>query len=1091
MAISKDIETSSLNELNIWAESLGLSGGNSVQSIKNALFQYYKLKPEVSKKSTDQKNITITKAELSTYYTVTEVDETVAEFEGRVEIIIDDPKKKIQHSIVADKINFNRTLDSVTALGNVEYIKTEKGKPELVTAESMTFSLDNWQGSLLQCVSKQDKEIKKEKMIFYYVTGELKKSDTEVMGMEDVTIQTVSGSPLFNIHASELWMLDSSEFLIILPIIKVGNVPVFIFPFYYHTENSLYFNPSYGIRSREGMTVQNTIYLMGEKPKNSADSDFSFLSFDSGEVSNNLKLNGLSLVPSQDKVSYNKNYSKLMIDYYSKLGLYIGNKSSFKFKPYITKLELDVGLGFSRNIDETTGQVFFDGNSLWNNSYILKNEVPFRYLLFLVVNTPIFDIDFKALSDSLFKSDFYDREENFMWVNYFTSQLDGGVDALNSSAKDSFSRDLTTNSPITSYSMGIDFKTFSPKMEFMKPFLDNFELDSRKMSISYNRKRNTSIEDSWDPSYYFFYPDKATLPGTLKLSGRFFDTSWDWAKHEKNDFEKYKYIDPLFDVTNNSPTEEEKSSNDDIVSKIDIFELSGIEQVKDQNSLLGKSVDIFSTSFKYSIKIPVNFNWSIDSSSWETPGDIDYDFNNKSLLRNVDPSVSLGYKLNIFDSFLVVDNNLVGQQYLKSYVDESDKDDLLQVYKWNRSQVNNKLKLTMNPLKLLSIDLNSKLSLSYKLNEILYKKSFNIDKYQEDIDGGLDKNLALVDSSNKYYKIEEFKWDEDFVNNNEISLSYGYSVDFFTTSIIYNKILGPLDEKDKLSINQKIKLYDFSISGKNNFEYNKGILEEEGEDDPWKIYPFSGSVTYSPVNYLSLTSSVTYDIEEEEFTNLTSGFKLKGLNISYNSVFSQGESWNTDNLRWEINQDSEKELIPQKISLSYDLGNVKHLFWKNRVLLEGNVNIKYIKKFIRVDESTFNFNLNFKVDIYNFLSFSFNSTSINNSTYLYWKKDREVFDITDNYNIVEDFIKSFNIFSDSDRVESKFNLNTIVIKGTYKMPDWNLLFEYSGAPKLMDNLYRWYPKYSFFVEWKPLSMVRSDVRLEDEVWSVSTSGENN
>lgn len=1077
-AILKDIETSNLVELNTWAKSLNLPTGNNAESVRQTLYSHYKVVPDTKVEDPEKKIININRAEISKYYTVEELDESIAEFEGRVEVVIDDKKKEIQHSIIADKLNFNRTLNSVTALGNVEYTKTEKGKPELVVAESLTFKLENWQGSLLKCVSKQDKTIKEEKMVFYYVTGEIKKSDTDVMGMGDVTIQTVPGSPYFNVSALDLWMLDSSDFLIISPSIKIGHVPILWVPFYYHTENSLYFNPVYGYRSREGTVFQNTIYLMGSKPPNEEESDFSFLSFENGEGSGNLELNELTLASSDDKTVYSKDFSKIMIDYYSKLGLYIGNISSLTLSPYITKFELEMGLGFSRTIDGSDGSVFIDNdNSKWNNSYILKSEVPFRYLMFLTVNTPIVNIDFKSLSDQHFKTDFYDRTENFIWVDYLSSQLDDGIEGLSGTdGTDLYARDSDSTLKVDSYSWGIDFATFEPKTDKIKPFVDTFKLDFQRISIDFKNKANTLIIDQNDPASTFFYPDKVKVPTTLNVTGSLFKTE---SKSEEvvdpeEKKEIYKFDEPLFELENPYLTEEETKETPDEEYR-DPLVIDIIKPKEDQVIKKGIENSIFSTNLKYSMTIPVSLNWDMDETQWNEPVDIDYTLKDENLLYHIDPSASLTYNLNLLNSLFAFQDTLKGNIYNKTYAVEKDQKDLVNNYRWNKTLLDNDLLVTINPLALFDTINNQTLSLSYKLNKKLYKKTFDEIEFTNN------------GSQNPYYKEEFFEWTEDYVTANSLSGKYNYNIGFSDTTVDYDKTLKPLVEKDKIGMSQKFSFWDLTYTTSSSVEYSESFLEDENENDEWKFYPVNNNLSYKPINDISLSSTLIYDIEKEKITDINGTLKLWALTYTVNTTFSKEQNWDTDKTQWVTDTDGDDVLQLNSMVTSLNIVNKKFIFWKNRINFNLTSNLSYTKKFIQVNQSSMKFNLNFKLDVYEFLTLNFASSSENKAMYLYFKEDRELFGIDKEYNFFSDLLRSFNLFNDNDRKDALFNLTSISIDAIYKMPDWNLILSYKGTPKLDKGSYQWYPVYSFFIEWKPLSMVRSKVENKDEEWNVSTS----
>ena len=597
-ALLKELETSTYQELIDWSNKIGLDTGSlNEASIKKKISEYYNINDINSDKTVSGKTITINRAEISKYYTIEEVNEDIVEFEGRVEIVINDNKQKIEHSIIADKVNFNRSLNSVTAIGNVYYKKTENDITEVITAESLTFNISNWQGSIIKCISKQTKDINDEKMEFYYVTGEIKKSDTAIMGMNDVTIQTVPGSPFFNISAIDLWMLDSSDFIIISPIIKIGHVPVFGAPFYYYSENNLYFNPVFGIRTREGMYLQNTIYLMGSKNVSQDESDFSFLSLNNGDAtSGNKEFNSLSLIPSDDTTTYSSDYSKLFLDYYSNLGIFIGNETELSNSKSKTELKLSTGFAFSRNINDSNGQYIFNGESEWNNSYFLGKEIPFRYMLYISLTSPVVTVNIETLSDPYFRSDFMVREENFQWVNFLTDQLNGGLTSLSSGGSSNYTRDTSNEDNITEFSWSIDVKKYSPKLNILKPFISSLSIDLKEIEINFESKISkeynsdnslSSISyENYDPSYKFFYPDTAKIPLIASISGTIFNISDSSKnvdeKNKTNETKEENNINSIFDIENPTKTNNPEIINETKINKESLFDIKNENKFDDE-----------------------------------------------------------------------------------------------------------------------------------------------------------------------------------------------------------------------------------------------------------------------------------------------------------------------------------------------------------------------------------------------------------------------------------------------------------------------------------------------------------------------------
>ncbi|MGL1894225.1 MAG: hypothetical protein OCD02_21525 [Spirochaetaceae bacterium] len=1139
-AIIKDIETSSITELSVWAKSLGLKDSTNIESLKKSIAKYYKLKLTPKIEQTNTKIIKINRAELSKYYTLEEVDESIAEFEGRVDIIIDDLEQEIQHAIVADKVNFNRTLNSVTAFGNVEYIKTEKGKPELITADSLTFNLSNWKGSLLKCISKQNKVIDEEEMVFYYVTGEIKKSDTQVMGMSDVTIQTVIGSPYFNISALDLWMLDSSDFVIVLPSVKVGHVPVFIAPFYYHSDTSLYFNPVFGERTREGTIFQNTIYLMGAKEIDDKESNFSFLSFDDDEALGNLELNGLTLVASGDKTKYSPDYSKIMLDYYSKLGIFVGNETSLTLKPYINNFELQTGLGFSRNIDSSDGSIYTSEESEWNNSYFLDEELPFRYLLYMSLTSPIVELDFKILSDSYFRSDFLNRAENFMWINYATSLMDDGLESLGDDSTEYDRNTVVTETidgksvdkdyVVNDYSWGIDFTKFAPSTTKLNPFLSSFELDLEKIEIEYKSK--VSLDDEvdlyseFDPAYKFFYPDNILLPLKLTIKGSFFDTDYQKSRELKKDVIKIddavKDEDSELDGKDNkllkieNPVSIEPKKKEIKATENDFLTLEKDDTFKDVKIKSNTSSALFNADMTYVIKMPSKIDGYWDNTDWENRSDIDYDLDDSGIKYKFDPSATINNSINILDSFLVFNNNLNGYIFKSAYLDIDDQIDLLEIYKNNRTVLINDFKTTISLLKLNPEIERHTLSTSYNLKSTLYQNLFDQDEYE--LNGEVDA----------YYLEESFEWTDDFIDKHELDVKYIYKLDFSETNIGYKKILPPIDQVDDYSVKQvfdfkvfnllenksetnflysivaetddedeveiisadqkySMGIYGAKISAVSGFDYSESYIDEDSDTDEWDFSPLDLSLEYKLLDFLSFNTGFNYSFEDEKWNQYDLSLKLWDFNISLKSIYEAPKSWDSDDLNWTQDDSEIDELLLDSISITHNLDIKKFKFWRNRITLDVKSDLTIEKKLIEVDKSSFRYNLKFNLEVFEFLNLSFKSTSVNKAMFYYWEDDATTLGINTDKNILTDFVKSFNFFSDSDREESSFNLETITIAATYIMPDWNLIFSYSGSPEVNDSEYEWNQEFSFFIQWKPLGLVRSKVVNEDDNWTVSTS----
>ena len=72
-------------------------------------------------------------------------------------------------------------------------------------------------------------------------------------------------------------------------------------------------------------------------------------------------------------------------------------------------------------------------------------------------------------------------------------------------------------------------------------------------------------------------------------------------------------------------------------------------------------------------------------------------------------------------------------------------------------------------------------------------------------------------------------------------------------------------------------------------------------------------------------------------------------------------------------------------------------------------------------------------------------------------------------------------FGDSDR-PAPFSAIGISFSLVHYMHDWQLQMQYSGIPKLDEDLkeYRWYSEFSIFVQWTPIPEIRKEAEYDEE-----------
>ena len=335
--VAADIQSSAYHELAEWCRRLNLPDDGTGQVLRSRLYSYYDVKAP-SENQTDnsrKKKITIERADNLDYFTIEKVDENYAAITGDVYLKLEDQEKNETHIIRADTILFNFEQNTITASGNIRYTLEGETKTENFSGEKLTFSIDDSAGLFDKGVTEQEKTINEgtedaEEITFYFKGVLINKTEENYVVLEDGQITSCDfDDPHFKIKAKKLWLITSNEWAILNGVVHIGRVPVFYFPAFIYGGDDMFFNPVFGYMNDFGGYLQTTTYLIGRKAED-PDTAFSFMQTDSEY--NYLKREGLFLTkdehPStqqkalQDYGRDSKNYLKILLDYYTVLGLY-------------------------------------------------------------------------------------------------------------------------------------------------------------------------------------------------------------------------------------------------------------------------------------------------------------------------------------------------------------------------------------------------------------------------------------------------------------------------------------------------------------------------------------------------------------------------------------------------------------------------------------------------------------------------------------------------------------------------------------------------------------------------------------------------
>lgn len=1067
ITMKADIDTASYYELKTWAERLELDTTGSKEELKKKLYSYYEIEsvPEDNISGTGN-SIIIKSAKELDYITIEEIDENYVILSGRVYLELIDSKNNTSHKIYADKIIFNQSEKTVTASGSITYIIDNNKTKEYFYGESLTFNVDSWEGMFFKGISEKNKKVGDNNVTFYFSGKEIyRKSGDKVILVDGSISSSREKNPYYHLKASKIWVLNPGEWAIKNSVLYVGRIPVFAFPFLYMPGDKLIFHPIYGFEDKNGYFINTTTYLIGQQ-KDNPSHNLSFLQSSNKEGENTLlKREGLFLRKTNIPIPEQSSYIKLLGDYYTRKGLFLGIEGSLQDIGIIKSLTFFTGTGFNRYIytDPLYGYTpyLLDSDSgkylpVWQNPYFLGSELPFRFALDIGLTVNVNDLNIilalPVYSDPSFSSDFLNRKENFDFKSLFDK--DSATEENSSDTKDTISWNLTMN-----------WKINTGKIS---PFIKDVSIDKLKFDLSFLSTQLLYDTTPYDP-LRFYYPQNFTYPdfsGTLKGSIFNFDTM---QKKEPPDGSEEKMLTP-WEIQENEKNTDEK----DLISPPDFsddialpgnFQYSGITQ-----------------SLSYSIIPRLTMNSILNSTSPTVPEETEI-IPDYSLL-SFQNSSSLFYSLTVSDKLLEVDSKAVFKVSYKSHFSRSesfsgDWDTFTEQDKvYSNYDVTNTTKITSYPF--LGIDSFSQSVINYSINTVLFKHYY--------------------DQTESVYSDSMVTWNTNDITNHQLELTAVYKPGKDAQSLGLRLKLPPY--APELYPNLKLSWGAFSseistgfkkpedsdnwemdpliILGKYSFSETSFLAETFSLDDKNKQHFSTTEMNLNiPDNSLSFKQSFKYDLNNKEPENSLTSLQYYAFTSSFSAERVKGYTFNPST-GWILD---DKELFqPSKASLGLHYNYNPDPFWKNRIRIKSDINSSWSMNLLKPTDTSFNFKLSFTLSIAEFLDLNFKSESVNRAFYRYIPGFSEEVGLANTVNPFEDLLKSFNFFNKNDRVASNFNLSLLDITAVHHMKDWDLNLTYSGKPEKDDTSkqYIWESSFSIFLIWKPIPEIKKEIAISND-----------
>ncbi|HUV06238.1 MAG TPA: hypothetical protein VMX75_00835 [Spirochaetia bacterium] len=1106
--LSQDIRTADYYDLLSWCQTLGLEDTGDRVTLQARLYRYYKVKPEVDSGIKPKKRIIIRSASHSDYFTIEEINEDYITLEGDVVIEFIDDEQKVVHAVKAQHVTINQTQNILSARGDIEYsLKRGTDPPEVFRSQGFSFNMKNWAGVFVEGEGETEREVQEKNWIDFYFSGEnisRLENDTVVLDEGSVTSSQDRDNPNWHIRATKIYVMAPGEWAIRDAVLYVGRIPIFYVPYFFKPGDELFFHPALGYRNREGNFIQTTTYLVGRKETKA--SALSFLRVtEVDDQSTEQYIKGLYLRTKKStqakqpgvKTEELKRVLKVLLDYYSRLGVFAGLVSDFS-----PVWQFKGGLGLSRNIylNPITGlYTQFIGNNLesqWNKTHFATITLPFRYGIETTLNLGGGDQSltgrFELFSDPFFPEDFYARAEDIDYASLLLGQT---------------AEENLPITPLPGWGLFPETKeNFSWQMhtKLIFPLSSTLvrEVSVPKLDLEfYWQSKNVQVQDfphpyyNIDPARKFFYPSRFVLPNAAAgIRGDILHI----PLSPKSDTDQKKKADEPGKGYKLPKAEEEDGKEE----SGPVWEGAQLKTSSLMEDLTYSAPNMFGHTFTLSYDFQPRFllENQFDFAGWTVADNVDFQTRfttlNTSGVHKFILLLALWGDTATFKDEIIIEGEYQGHFNRAEDVLDTEWQSLSQTdYGKSSFDLKNDFLLTYYPLLLYRFFDKSKLH--YELGWKYY--SYRLDHLDGDV---------------PIYSGNWLEWERNTVDTHEVgsSLIYGPAgianrLDFTVTlPPLYQAYVGETDFTiGYLNSNVKTAYREFYMS--------------------WIYDPLLITETLQIVPWISLQEVVDYDLNDQHLTDAKTVlklFKLRSEDSYY--LLEQELLFEPDNrplsrskstlslfgfqvyflaeklVPLEVNlalgewtpQGTEKFLVPSELYFGYDSSGVPLYMWRNRVRLETNLNASWLIDLQQYTQSTMNFSLKLTLMIYQFLDLTFSISSHNTKSYRYIPAFAHALN-EPWVNPVTDLLKSFNFFNIDDRYESSFNLQSVGLTAIHHLQDWDLSIQYAGE-QVLETLptgkeeYVWSPVFTIMLQWNPIPEIKKEIRRDKDTDRIEIRG---
>jgi hypothetical protein len=1041
-----------LDELRV----LGLDDRGSRAELAARLRRFYGLPAPSSASGELFEVVQIRQAGRAEYYTAPETGADSVILRGAVEVLVRKTDPNTVHVIRADEVIHDRTGRLLTARGGVAYEVTQEGEDaQEVHAASMSFDLDSSKAVFLDATTRQRRRGASGPLTFTFTAGVITRLTDGTIILDDVRFSSSPepALPNYEVRAQRMWLLAPGEWAMQSATLRVGRVPLMYLPYFVWPGDELVFHPALGVRDREGLFLNTTLYLIGRRPRD--DEPFSVLSLtDPGEYREELRGMFLRKIRGEDPRS-EEHYLKLMLDLYTRLGVHSGFAGRL---PVADGGEVSFQFGAARSrsiffVPAQGGYTAVDANGLshWHDSTLFGVTFPLRYGFDFAGNARTRGASVRAgmevYSDPEFVRDFGNREERIDWPGLLG--FEGGADS-SPGRRSSLTWELLANADLNDLLAG----------GARPPLLERVRISNAGVRWLWHNRSDPSVP-SHDPTRSFFYPSSLRLPASAEISGTLWQlpsASSASTRAEPPEASAGRAVagrglrlaaappaedaaaPPAEDAAEAEPDTGEQAAADtgDRLPELrrDAYRAPPPPPVPAVTPPAKARV-----GYQLSPGVIVEANYGSDT--WRSASDVDFAL--ESIVVRGDHTSRVSQSLDLYGGLFSFDHGLrhnltVLQPHRRSALVNDDAWERLVEQSRQRSRAS--LQLT---------------------NRFTWRPVRHVAGWQDsNLTYDIDMRLVNVvyDSQAKVYRTRTGAWDADGISRHRLQTAAAWQLGDHPQRLT---LAGDLPPRPLL-LSAQLDLSAGVVSG-------GAVLRARCEDSERTLGecakmipdPLSVNLRVSPFEPLSLSERVAIDLVRSQFERSETTLSFSGLSASLIAVRPEpGEA-----------------LEARQLRLGYAESFGPHYEWRNRISVGFSPATSWTIDFIEPRRSRFSLTTSLTVAVHEFLDLSFRTASSNDRTYCYFAAWAD--DSCTTRDPVEDLWWSLSLWDESKRRQSNFKVDRISLSAVHHLQDWDLTVEYAARPVAREGGFREFAsQFSIFVQWIPVPEIRGRVGGDDD-----------